>query len=324
MDMLLEQGRLADAEDLIARAADSRGPEGSALRVLLIPTLIQEGRRPEADRLIESRWRSLDAKGEGASEQAINLARLHMELRWEIPPMDAVRADLDQVGRLAPEDDRIWLGKANLAIRAGSYDEAALWIDACLRRRPDDPPVWRARLAWATRTQRLDDARDALKHLPAGSTTPAEIHRLLAWLMAACGDIERERRELAAVVAESPEHFEAMARLERLKRGESTGTIDVDWARRRAQIERDQSRYRDLYRRNQPSRDAEEMASLAERLGHHFEAIVFLTAALADEPDRSDLRAVLYRLDEAAREPEVAGRSLFDKLVTECGRGEPP
>jgi enediyne biosynthesis protein E4 len=125
MDMLLEQGRLSGAEDLIGRAADGSGPEGSALRVLLIPTLIQEGRRPEAERLIESRWRSLDAKGEGASEQAINLARLHMELRWEIPPVDAVRGYLEQVGRLVPDDDRIWLGKANLAIRTGSIEEAA-------------------------------------------------------------------------------------------------------------------------------------------------------------------------------------------------------
>ena len=56
--------------------------------MLLIPTLVQEGRAEEAQRLIESRWRSLDAKGEGASEQAINLARLHMELRWNVPPVD--------------------------------------------------------------------------------------------------------------------------------------------------------------------------------------------------------------------------------------------
>ena len=97
--------------DLIERAADARGPEGSALRMLLIPTLVQEGRQDEAERLIEARWRSLDAKGEGASEQAINLARLHMELRWNVPPVDSVRAYLDQVGRLAPDDDRIWLGQ---------------------------------------------------------------------------------------------------------------------------------------------------------------------------------------------------------------------
>ena len=42
-----------------------------------------------------------------------------MELRWNVPPVESVREYLDQVGRLAPDDDRIWLGRANLAIRAG-------------------------------------------------------------------------------------------------------------------------------------------------------------------------------------------------------------
>jgi thioredoxin-like negative regulator of GroEL len=324
MDLLLEQGRLADAEEFIERAADGHGPEGAALRILLVPTFIQEGRRPEAQRLIESRWRSLNAVGEGASEQAINLARLHMELRWNVPPVEAVRDYLEQVGRLARDDDRIWLGKANLAIRTGTYEEAAQLIDSCLRRRPDDPPVWRARLAWAMRTQRLEDARDALKHLPAAWTTPGEIHRLSAWLVAACGDIERERHELAAVVAEAPEDFEAMERLERLERGKGTGAMGADWPRRRAQIQRDQSRYRDLYRRNQPARDAEEMSHLAERLGQRFEATVFLTAALADEPDRADLRDGCYRLEKAEGDLDDTGQTLSDRLPTDCRGDKPP
>ena len=121
MDMLTEQGRLAEAEHFIERAAiGARGTEGSGLRMLLIPSFMQEGREEEARRLIESRWRNLDANGQGASEQAINLARLHMELRWNVPPAGAVGEYLDQAGRLAPDDDRIWLGRANLAIRAGS------------------------------------------------------------------------------------------------------------------------------------------------------------------------------------------------------------
>jgi thioredoxin-like negative regulator of GroEL len=324
MDMLLEQGRMADAEDLIGRAADARGPDGSALRVLLIPALIQQGREPEAERLIESRWRSLAARGEGASEQAINLARLHMELRWNVPPLDAVREDLDRLGRIAPEDDRIWLGKANLAIRTGSFEEAARWIDACLRRRPEDPPVWRARLDWAMKTDRLDDAQAALKHLPAGSMTPAEAHRLSAWFAATCGDVERERRELAALAAEAPEDFKALDRLEKPAPSGSIGRDAPGSRRPRAEIEREQARYRELYRRNQPARDAEEMVRLAERLGHRFEAIVFLTAALADEPERDDLRAARHRLDEVGHDPTPdEGRSLFERLRID-GAGEGP
>src|SRR5262249_26478723 len=152
--------RLADAEDFVGREADARGPERSALRMLLIPILVQEGRAEEARGLIESRWQHLDTKGEGASEQAVNLARLHMELRWNPPAVDAVRSYLDRAGGLASDDDRIWLGRANLAIRTGSFDEAAQWLDACLRRRPHDQAVWRARLDWAMGSGRLVDARD--------------------------------------------------------------------------------------------------------------------------------------------------------------------
>ena len=126
--------------------------------MILIPIFVQQGRAEEAGRLVESRWRSLDARGEGTTDQAVNLARLHMELRVNVPPAEPLREYLDRVGRLAPDDDRIWLGRANLAIRAGSYDEARRSIDDCLRRRPDDRAVWRARLDWSMRTNRLAEA----------------------------------------------------------------------------------------------------------------------------------------------------------------------
>lgn len=295
MDLLVEQGHLARAEQLIGRVADDLGPGGSALRMLLIPILVQEGRSEEAGRLIEARWRSLEARGEGATEQAVNLARLHMELRWNVPPIEAVREYLDQVGRLAPDDERIWLGRANLAIRSGSFDEAKRWIDACLEHQPDDVPAWRARLEWAMRTNRPADARAAVEHLPADSLTPADAHRLSAWLAHADSDVERERQELSALAAEAPEDLAALDRLAALKQGPARETGD-GYQRRKAEIERDRTRYRELHRRNQPARDAEEMSRLAERLGHRFEAIVFLTAAAAEEPDREDLRAKLREL----------------------------
>ena len=163
------------------------------------------------------------------------------------------------------------------------------------KRRPDDPSVWRAKLDWAMRADRLDDVRTALKHLPAESASPAEVHRLAAWLAAACGDVDRERRKLGAVVSEAPEDFTALERLEKL---DSPKPATDESRRRRSEIERAQARYRELYRRNQPARDGEEMARLAQRLGHRFEAIVFLNAAIAEEPGRDDLRG-----------PASAGRS---------------
>ena len=82
------------------------------------------------------------------------------------------------------------------------------------------------------------------------------------------------------------------------------------------EIERDQARYRELYVRNQPARDAEEMARLAERLGQRFEAILFLSAALAEEPNRADMRESRHRLEEATHAPDEASEQcLFDLLA---------
>ena len=165
-NLLIERGRLADAENLILGITDDLGLEASALRMILIPLFIQEGRVDDAERLIESRWQSLEAHGEGDVDQAINLARLHMELRWNVPPADALREYLDRAGRLAPDDDRIWLGRTNLALRTGAYDDAQRWIDACLQRRPDDQAVWRA--AELVRPNKTPGRCDDRAQTPAG------------------------------------------------------------------------------------------------------------------------------------------------------------
>ena len=36
----------------------------------------------------------------------------------------------------APNDDRAWLPRANLATRSGRFDEAAKWLDECEKARP--------------------------------------------------------------------------------------------------------------------------------------------------------------------------------------------
>ena len=51
--------------------------------------------------------------------------------------------------------------------------EAQRWLDACLKRRPDDVPVWRGWLNWGIATKQLNVVRQALKHLPAEDVTVA-------------------------------------------------------------------------------------------------------------------------------------------------------
>jgi thioredoxin-like negative regulator of GroEL len=291
-ELLVDRGRFADAEQLIQEMLKFPQVDG----IVLGPVYHQQGRVDDAQRLIEARWRSLDEMGEGGSEEAINLVRLYIEIRRTIRPIDAIRAALDQAGMLAPDDDRVWLGRANLAIRTGSHDEAARLLDQCLRRRPDDTAVWRARLSWAMATSRVAEAREALKHLPATESTPAEVHKLAAWFAFKRGDIEAETQALERLIAADPADLQAVDRLVDLAVKDGQEERANRLRNKKAEVQILLARYEKLYQRNQPSRDAAELARIAEQLGRWFQAEVFLTVATAVDPDRNELRHDLARI----------------------------
>ena len=85
--------------------------------------------------------------------------------------LDLVRDGLEKAANTAPDDDRVLLGRANLATRTGRYEEAAGWLDRC-RQRPDDPAVWRGRLELAMATDDADGTREALRRLPGHPSPP--------------------------------------------------------------------------------------------------------------------------------------------------------
>ena len=290
MDLQLQSGRLGDAERLIERAVADPRLDGSVLCVFLWLVYSLEGRDEDGERLIESNWRRLDAAGLGASEQAIQLARLHVAIRQEGSSTSAMRAYLDKAARSAPNDDRVWLGRARLAIRGGAYDEAASWLDACQAHRPEDAAVWRARLDCALASGRVDQALVAMAHLPAAGAKVAEVRRLAAWLAARRGNAGAERRALERLIAADPADRAALVRLAAVCREQGDPVRAAELERRTAELERLQARFQELYRRNQPTRDAAELARIAEQLGRPFQARAFLTLAVAADPDRAELR----------------------------------
>ena len=319
VQLQLELGRLADAEQMIKDAVDDPRMDGPSVRVLLGSVYLPQGRPEETLRLLEARWDALNQAGEGASELAINLVRTHIDIRRSPGEIEVIRAALKRGARMAPEDDRIWLGKANVAIHDGEYDEAARWLDRCARRRPEDVAVWRTRLSWAVKTNRIALARQALAHLPAEVSTPAQVQKLAAWFAAQRGDVEIERRALERLIAADPADFVALDRLAELAVRNDQPDRAGELRRAKTEIEKIRARYQQLHKRHQPSRDAAEMARLAEQLGQWFEAKAFLTVAIAADPDRAGLRRDLARLHD--RSDTIGGprRTLAQLLAPELG-----
>ena len=221
--------------------------------------------------------------------------------------MQAVRSFLDQVTRAAPDDDRGWLGKAKLAIRVGSYDEAARWLEACLRRRPDDIPVWRPP-GLAMATQRIANVRQALGHLPVEESNSRRGRAIDGVAGRHCGDLDSEQRALERLIAVKPTDFVVFDRLVAIaeKRGKADRAGEL--RSKKTEIGRLLARYEKLDKRNQTIRDAGEMANLAERLGRRFEAKVFLTIAIATEPNQRQVREQLVGSSQDDSSKSSAGR----------------
>jgi tetratricopeptide (TPR) repeat protein len=321
MRLLHDQGQLAAAEQLICDAALDPRNDGPHTRALLVPIYGQLGRVDEAQRLLKERWKQLDERGEGTSEQAIDQVRMHIELAFKPNSVEDVRAYLDQAGQMAPDDDRVWLGRANLAIRTRDYPEAKRWLEKCVERRPHDVPVWSARLRLGIAANEIDVVKQALEHVPADDLTLAQIHRIDAWLAMRQGDNDSERRALEELIDADPADIVTFDRLAELTEMAGQPARAQDLRGKKAEIVRLRTRYEKLFDRNQPIRDAEEMARIADQLGRTFEARAFLAIEIAADQERDDLRRELRRLAQGTARVSHGGRTLAQ--VLDQGRTNP-
>ncbi len=148
---------------------------------------------------------------EGSSDPAGVLRRLYL-LDNSAFPVDYVRSLLDSSD---PSDDRVGLARANLAIWTGKFDEASRWLVPCLKRKPDDQALWRARLELAIAADDMGGFREAASHLYS-RLSDREILRFRAWVAARTGKPELERRALAALMDDEPGNIGAWDRLAEL------------------------------------------------------------------------------------------------------------
>ena len=90
----------------------------------------------------------------------------------------------------------------------------------------------------------------------------------------------------------------------------------------KAAIETLRAHHEKLFDRNQPIRNAEEMARSAERLGRTFEARAFLTVEKSEDHERNDVRKELERLSRRPASALERGRTLADVFAQELGYEE--
>jgi len=312
--LALDHGRLAEAEESLSRGP---GVGDEAAAKLADRLALFSGRSREIGRRIECRWRT-------ARDQAAQL-RMHWLLDTQPFAAQAVREALDRLGAESPDDDRVWLGRADLALRTGRHDEADAWLSRCEARRPLDPDVAEARLAWSLDTGRLDRAADAAARLPADRFPSAQVAGLDARHAAARGDAAAERGALERVLAREPGDTAAWARLADL--AASAGQADLlDRARRR---EAELDRAADTYRRlmgtvgTDAPADFADLARAAEALGRRFEARGWWSLHARKAPDDREALAALARLGPESRSHTVPGRTLAD-ILTQLGPADAP
>src|SRR5262249_36529781 len=130
-------------------------------------------------------------------------------------PYEGLKAALEEAGNSAPDDMRVWLGKARLAIHAGRWDEAASWLGRC-RDAGADAPVWRAMVEWAGGSGQVDGGLEAAAHVGLGQLEVEERLELRAWVDRRRGDESVEASALERWLELEPAATRAMERLAEL------------------------------------------------------------------------------------------------------------
>ena len=202
------------------------GPRAVEARWALAMLLLWQGRLDEVRQLLEEIWR--------VGQIAIGRPRsvnCGGSIPWSSRPKRSNRCWIRPHG-FAPDDDRVWLARAYLASRYGRYSEARTWLDASLRKHPEDPVVWRADLQWAIAAEDPQEAMRALARVPADRIPAPERLFLRAWFAARRNDLEAERTALEHLIAVDPGNTQGLDRLASLAL--QAGQVDRAAAFRRA------------------------------------------------------------------------------------------
>ncbi len=303
--VLQKRGQMAETESLLSWALERPGSHRDQARWELVRLLRLEGRFHDARRLFQA--------GLGEFEDPVAALRELYRLDADPYPAEGVRLYLDTAGRQAPQDDRVWLGRAYLATRTGDFAEADRWLQACLERRPDDPAVWRQRLDWALAAGRPEEVLESARHLPVDDDSESLALKIRAWFASRRGDRDAERSALESLLTIQPAAPRVLDRLAELAIAGGHPERAEELRLRKAALERAREDYRRQIRDRDPLAHAAELARDAEALGRRFEARQW-----------SSLGAGLGVVSERKRPAASESRTLADLLPDRLSPATPP
>ncbi len=297
---VLQRHQFAEAETFMSRALGDEGPHAKEARETLVMLWKIEGRYEEARRLV--------SEAAGSYPDVIGLLRELAQLASIVPyTLDRVREGLDTAEKTSPNDDRVWLGRANLATRTGRFDEADQWLTKCEAKRPDDAAVVRARLQWAIARDDEPAARFAARRLPDGAIDPVEVLRLIAWFSARARDDREESTALKALLDIEPADFRALERLAELEYRGGRYESAAQYREKKAELERSKAEYDILLFLPDAATRSKRLAQLAEVLSRDREARLLWDLTRRRLPADPEAAKVLAS-------PRIGGRQIQAKL----------
>jgi tetratricopeptide (TPR) repeat protein len=308
--LAIDKGRLAVAEDALENASFPNGSKAQELHeVMLQQVYLFIGRSDELRLRKELEWKTArDKAGVLRKHWLIDETRAYA--------VGALRERLEADGRSAPDDDRVWLGKADLAIRTAQYDQADQWLRKCLERRPKDSAVWRTRLEWAVAANRVTEAQQAMDHLAVDRLSSQRLLAVRAWLAGQVGNPKAEREAWSTLLDEVPGDSIAVARLTEIEARANRANEVARLRARKLAIDRATEAYRKILNAGTPTAHFDELGELAETLGRWFEARGWWSLALTGGAEADRVRAAIARVDLRQRKSESIAKIERSKSIT--------
>jgi tetratricopeptide (TPR) repeat protein len=299
-EALLGEGRWRAAEERLERAMGGAGPGLEDVRSRLDQVYRMQCRIADAARLLR--------EGCARARDPVAVLRAFWRTERGTPPFDTITKALDIGARLNPREDRVWLGRARVAMHTGQLAVAEDWLKRCTAARADEP-VWRAWLDWARAADRPETARLAVRAIGPKRLSPLERRNWRAWLAQREGDVQAERQALEAALELEPRNPAILSRLADLALQAGQAEKAAAWRKTKVEVDRDIDVYNQRLTGNEPLdrvSDRLELGRLAEAISRQFDARIWYTLALRAEPGNALAKAALAHIDQPPPAPAIA------------------